>query len=206
MLPLISLHAFQHMMARPPMRGRRLPTPSRRGLATRKQLLRPLDCSPNPRCQTALVKCSRNRRGPLLAQQTLYQTLHPPPRTGLVLPRLVRHARGGRTTRLEHRGPSSNTASWLYTRRGAIYQFLRATHAAYCTAPPVPLQISTAPQGYRLTTDTPHAHWSASMVTKYRDLLVTDRLGTTAISLLSSSLAPSTYASYDSALRQYFAL
>jgi hypothetical protein len=41
------------------------------------------------------------------------------------------------------------------------------------------------------------------MATQFRDLLGTDHLGTTAISLLSNSLAPSTYANYDSALRPY---
>jgi hypothetical protein len=44
------------------------------------------------------------------------------------------------------------------------------------------------------------------MATQFRDLLGTDHLGTTAISLLSSSLAPSTYANYESALRPYFGI
>jgi site-specific recombinase XerD len=43
------------------------------------------------------------------------------------------------------------------------------------------------------------------MATKFQTLLGTDTLGATAITLLSNSLAPSTYANYDSALRQYFA-
>jgi hypothetical protein len=43
------------------------------------------------------------------------------------------------------------------------------------------------------------------MATEFRALLGTDNLGTTAINLLNSSLAPSTYANYDSALRIYFA-
>jgi hypothetical protein len=45
----------------------------------------------------------------------------------------------------------------------------------------------------------------SSMATKFQVLLGTDTLDATAISLLSNSLAPSTYANYDSALRQYFA-
>jgi hypothetical protein len=43
------------------------------------------------------------------------------------------------------------------------------------------------------------------MATQFRDLLGTDHLSTSANSLLSSSLAPSTYANYDNALRPYFA-
>jgi hypothetical protein len=50
------------------------------------------------------------------------------------------------------------------------------------------------------------APWASSIATKFRALLNTDYLGTTAISLLSSSLAPSTYAKYDIALSHYFSL
>jgi hypothetical protein len=39
----------------------------------------------------------------------------------------------------------------------------------------------------------------------YRSLLGTDTLGVTAVNLLSNSLAPFTYANYDSTLRQVFA-
>jgi hypothetical protein len=42
------------------------------------------------------------------------------------------------------------------------------------------------------------------MYNKFRALLGTDRLVTTAIGLLSSSLAPSTYSNYDNALRHFF--
>jgi hypothetical protein len=42
------------------------------------------------------------------------------------------------------------------------------------------------------------------MVTKFCALLGTDRLGSTSISLLSNSLAPSTYSSYNCTLRYYF--
>jgi hypothetical protein len=48
------------------------------------------------------------------------------------------------------------------------------------------------------------APWSADRAETFRDLLGTDKLGVTAIALLSNSLAPSTYANYDSALRQFF--
>jgi hypothetical protein len=123
--------------------------------------------------------------------------------TGLVLPQQARKARGGRTTRLEYRGLSGNNPSWLYTRRCAICQSLRAAHATYYAPPPVQLQARTGPQRYRLTADTTHASWSSSMATQFRPLLGTDHVGTTVISLLISS--PSTYANYDNALRHYFA-
>jgi hypothetical protein len=43
------------------------------------------------------------------------------------------------------------------------------------------------------------------MATKFQTLLGADKLGATAISLLSNSLPPATYANYDSALRHFFA-
>jgi hypothetical protein len=43
------------------------------------------------------------------------------------------------------------------------------------------------------------------MATTFRNLLGSDHLDTTAIGLLSGSLASSTYANYDNALRHYFA-
>jgi hypothetical protein len=42
------------------------------------------------------------------------------------------------------------------------------------------------------------------MYAKFRALLGIGRLGTTAINLINSSLAPSTYANYDSTLRNVF--
>jgi hypothetical protein len=48
------------------------------------------------------------------------------------------------------------------------------------------------------------APWSADLAETFQDLLGADKLGVTAVALLSNSLAPSTYASYDSALRQFF--
>jgi hypothetical protein len=42
------------------------------------------------------------------------------------------------------------------------------------------------------------------MADTYQSLLGTDTVGVTAVTLLSNSLAPSTYANYDSALRQFF--
>jgi site-specific recombinase XerD len=43
------------------------------------------------------------------------------------------------------------------------------------------------------------------MADTYQSLLGTDTLGVTAVTLLSNSLAPSTYANYDNAVRQFFA-
>jgi hypothetical protein len=43
------------------------------------------------------------------------------------------------------------------------------------------------------------------MTIKIPTLLDNDTLGATAISLLSNSLAPATYANYDNALRHFFA-
>jgi site-specific recombinase XerD len=50
------------------------------------------------------------------------------------------------------------------------------------------------------------APWSAELAETFQDLLGTDKLRVTAVALLSNSLAPSTYASYDSALIQFFIL
>jgi hypothetical protein len=43
------------------------------------------------------------------------------------------------------------------------------------------------------------------MANTYQSLLGIDTLGVTAVTLLNNSLAPSTYANYDNALRQFFA-
>jgi hypothetical protein len=77
----------------------------------------PLDCSANPRRQPAPVRRSRYRRGPLLAQQTVvprFPTLGDRNLAFLsvarpLLSRQARQACGSQTTRLEHRGLSSNT-------------------------------------------------------------------------------------------------
>jgi hypothetical protein len=63
----------------------------------------------------------------------------------------------------------------------------------------------TGPPRYRLQMASANAPWSSAMAEKYHTLLGTDTLGIAAISLLSNSLAPSTYANYDNAVRQFFA-
>jgi hypothetical protein len=110
--------AFQRQMVRPAVRGRRLPTPTRRCVAVRERLLQPaLDYSTNLRRQTAPVRRGRYHRGPLLAQQTVVPrppaTCHHNPAypafARLSLSGQARQARRGRTTRLEHRSFSRNT-------------------------------------------------------------------------------------------------
>jgi hypothetical protein len=181
-------------------------------VAVREQLLQPpLDCSTNPRRQTALVERNRYHRRPLLAQQNVVprhaKTCHHNiALSGVflgVLSRQARQARGGRTTRREHRGFSCNTPSWLYTHRGAIGKALRTAQVDPTTPPS--MRLRTGPPRYRLHIASAHAPWSSSIVDTFLYLLGTDTLGVTAISLLSNSLAPSTYASYDSAWSHFVA-
>jgi hypothetical protein len=191
------------------MRRRRLPAPARRSLATRKQLLQPsMDRSTYTRRQARPSTSPCNRRRPLLAQQNVVprptsprqcnDTL--PSDTQLVLSRETRHARGGQATRLEHRGFSANTPSWLYTRRSAIGNALSPA-PRWPAASPVHTP-RTSPIRYHLQIDAIHApYWSSSMADTYQSLLRGDTQGVTAVTLLSNSLAPSTYANYDSALR-----
>jgi hypothetical protein len=42
------------------------------------------------------------------------------------------------------------------------------------------------------------------MTAKFQNLLGTDHLGTIAIGMITNSLAPSTYANNDNAVRQFF--
>jgi hypothetical protein len=58
---------------------------------------------------------------------------------------------------------------------------------------------------YKLREPDAHAPWTSSMTPQLRKLLGTDRIGTTALNMLSSSLAPTTYANYDSGMRQFAA-
>jgi hypothetical protein len=51
----------------------------------------------------------------------------------------------------------------------------------------------------------PHAAWTATMTTNLRKLLGTDHIGTTALHMLSNSLAPTTYSNYDIGMRQFAA-
>jgi hypothetical protein len=57
---------------------------------------------------------------------------------------------------------------------------------------------------YTLREPDAHAPWTATMTGRLRNLLGTDHIGTTALHLLSSSLAPTTN-NYDSSMRQFAA-
>jgi hypothetical protein len=88
---------------------------------------------------------------------------------------------------MEHRSLSSNTTSWLYTRRGAIGRSLRAAQSAFTAPPSVTLRPTSGTQRYRLAANNTHAPWLSSMATKLLALLGTDILGAIAISLLNNS-------------------
>jgi hypothetical protein len=108
---------------------------------------------------------------------------------------------------MEHRGFSTATPAWLHTRTGAIGRTLRAASSsltdlrAMVNHPPKPSR------SVRYTLREPDAHTpcTATMTARLRKLLGTDQIGTTALHLLSSSLAPTTYANYDSGMRQFAA-
>jgi hypothetical protein len=186
-------------MARPQVRRRRLPTPAGRCTATRSQLLHPpMGRTTLPlRKATPVGRCSHRHRT-LLAPQTLVSRAtyhghrdHPLLRlTRHVLPRTARLARGGRTTRMERRGFSTATPAGLHTRRGVIGRTLRT---------PSP---STA--DLRSITCHPPVHPRSARY-KLRKLLGTDHVGTTALNMLSNSLAPTSYANYDNGMRQFAA-
>jgi hypothetical protein len=121
-----------------------------------------------------------------------------------ILSRQARQARRGRTSLVEHRGLSALTPSWLHTRRGAMGRALRPDRLN-STVPLVP-PLRTRPPRYDLRIETAPAPWAADLSEIFQDLLGTNKLGVTAVALLSNSLAPSTYPSYDSALSQFFFL
>jgi hypothetical protein len=92
----------------------------------------------------------------------------------------------------------------LYTRRGAIGRALRPDRLISTVQPVRPLR--TGPPRYNLQFGAAPAPWSVDLAETFPYLLGTDKLEVTAVALLSNSLAPSTHASYDSALRQFFIL
>jgi hypothetical protein len=186
-------------MARPQVRRRRLPTPAGRCMATRSQLLHPPmgRTTLSLRKATPVGRCTHRHRT-LLAPQTLVSRAtyhghrdHPLPRLARhVLPRTTRLARGGRTTRMERRGFLTATPAGLHTRRGVILRTLRTPSPSIadlrsitCHPPVHPLQ---APQAARNRPRRNH-------------------VGTTALDMLSNSLAPTSYANYDNGMRQFAA-
>jgi hypothetical protein len=98
-----SAPTVQHHMARPTVRGCRLPTPTRRSLEVREQLLQPsMDIPTCCRRQTKPITRYGYRRGPLLAQQdvvprpaaTRHRNLTLPGVTRPFVSRQARQARG----------------------------------------------------------------------------------------------------------------
>jgi hypothetical protein len=94
---------FQRQMARPPVRGRRLPTPSRRGLAPRKQLLQtPWTALPTLVAKLRESGAAATVVAPYRPYKPWYQdephrlaaqTIHFPPARDLLFPgRLGKHA------------------------------------------------------------------------------------------------------------------
>jgi hypothetical protein len=171
---------------------------------TATPLVRPSDSSYQTGPITSRGYCHR----PLLAEQNMVPLFRPTGERNRALPggprpvlsRQARQARGGRTSRVERRGLSALAPSWLYTLRGAIGRALRPDRLNATIPRDHPLR--TGPPRYGMRIGTAPAPWSANLYETFQDLLGTDELGVTAVALLSNSLAPSSFASYDSALRQ----
>jgi hypothetical protein len=168
--------------------------------------------APGARNQVAPIRHNCYYRRPLLAQQALIPS-PPPPRSRNATLFPLFHATcssqlgSERTHGSGHRaGAPTTTPPWLHTRRGAISKCLRTSYSPHGHSTSVLLlKTHACPQRYRLNTDTPNARWTALMTTKSCALLDTDRLvGTVRIGLLCNSIAPSTIANYDNALRQSF--
>jgi hypothetical protein len=108
---------------------------------------------------------------------------------------------------MEHRGLSTTTAAWPQTRRDAIGWTLRTSNPiiadlrAGTSLPP----MHSRPVQYKQREPDAHAPWTATMTTHLRKLLGIDQIGTTALHVLSTSLAPTTYSNYDSGMRQFAA-
>jgi hypothetical protein len=203
-------------MARPQVRRRRLLAYSGHIVATRYQLLQPpVVRATRPLHKTTTVGRSGHRRRTLLAPQTVVPRLaqhghrgHPLLHlTRLALPRSARLTRGGRTTMMEHRGLSTATPSLMHTGKGAIGRTLRTSSpsVADLRTSTVHPPVHSCPVRYKLREPDAHAPWTATMTAHLRKLLGTDQVGTTALHMMSSSLAPTTYANYDSGMLQFAA-
>jgi hypothetical protein len=85
--------SFQREMALPPLRGRRLPTPTRHNVAAREQLRQPsLVRAPNTRWQATPIGRNGFRCGPLLAQQAVVPSSPPHCSRNATLPPFARLA------------------------------------------------------------------------------------------------------------------
>jgi hypothetical protein len=131
---------------------------------------------------------------------------HPLPRhTRPTLLRTKELARGSRTTKVERSGLSAAKPALLHTRRGAICHTLRTTSPQVADLGPLAGVPPGRPRNARYGLHKPSARapWTASMTDKLRIVLGTDLIGASALNLLSSSLALTTCANYDSGIRQW---
>jgi hypothetical protein len=196
------------------MRGRRLFAPTGHRVATRGQLQQPpVVRSTRPLRKATPLGRSSDRHRAVLASQNVVLTPaqhchrdHKLPRlTRPILLRPAQLSRRDRTTEMDHRGFSIATPAWLHTRIGAIGRTLRTASpsVAYIRASIFHPPVHSRPTRYKLREPDAHAPWTATMPTQLHKLLGTHKVGTTALHLLSSSLAPTTYANYDSVMRQF---
>jgi hypothetical protein len=101
---------------------------------------------------------------------------------------------------MECRGFSIATPAGLHTRRGAIWCALRTSSPSVVDLRSITFHPPQHPRPtrYKLRKPDAHAPWTSTNTTaQLRKLLGTDQVGTTSFRLLSSSLAPTTYANYD---------
>jgi hypothetical protein len=115
-----STPTIQRPLEGPQIRGRRQPPPTGRFLAARKQLMQPPMVRPTGAGrQTVSIPSRCYSHRPLLAEPNVVPRFGPPrphnvalpSDTRFVLSRHARQARGGRTSRMEHRGFSTVTPS-----------------------------------------------------------------------------------------------
>jgi hypothetical protein len=108
---------------------------------------------------------------------------------------------------MERRGFSTATPAWLHTRKSAIERTLRTSNpsVADLRASIFHPQVLSRPSRYTMREPDAHAPWTSTMTTQLRKLLGTDHVGTTTLHMLSSSLAQTNYANYESGMRQFAA-
>jgi hypothetical protein len=129
----------------------------------------PLVRSPGSRRQTGPITDRGYGHRPLLAEQNMVPRVRPTCKRNFALPGgprpvlswQARQARRGRTSRVEHRGLSALTPSWLYTRRGAIGRAIRPDRLISTVHPVRPLRIG--PPRYCMQFGAAPAPWSADL-------------------------------------------
>jgi hypothetical protein len=178
---------------------------------------RPTTAIPHgPLCPPSVQSCTNREQQPRSSRPTGRGSTttqhghrdHSLPRlTRPILLRTARLARGGRKTGMERRGFSTATPAWLHTRRGAIWRTLRGFSLGVSDLRSVIFHppVHPRPARHKLREPNAHAPWTSSMTTQLRKLQGTDQIGTTALNMLRIVLAPTTYANYDSSMRQFAA-